>query len=190
MEGDFKELRRALKFESTATERGILLSRRDGAGESKGERTTDSVLREAGATAQSTTARLERTLQTVNDTTEIGTATAQRMVEQTEQIGRITTTVKTMDEDLRKADKLIARFMRRLYTDKVILAFTFLVVCAIAAIVIVSSTTDTTIGNLPDEATFDPDKLEAKAKELYGEAEDAVNGRTLRGVTTGFTPNA
>uniref|UniRef100_A0A7S1C474 t-SNARE coiled-coil homology domain-containing protein n=1 Tax=Bicosoecida sp. CB-2014 TaxID=1486930 RepID=A0A7S1C474_9STRA len=178
-EEQFKELRRALKFEAAATERGVLLDRggRGGAGgESKGDRTTDSVLREAGTVASGTTDRLQRTLQVVNQTQEIGTATAAKMVEQTEQIGRVTTKVKKIDEDLRRADKLISRFMRRMYTDKVILAFIFLITVAIAGIIIYASINpDQDTFNVPEDATLDSDKLKRDAQKVS----DSVSGRRL-----------
>lgn len=89
--------------------------------------------------AEDTTARLRDALNTVRDADDIAVATAEELVNQGETINRIQNKVGEIDQDLNRADKLITQFVKRMYTDKIILALTCLVFCAIAFIVIYAS---------------------------------------------------
>lgn len=176
-----KQLSKQIKFEGANVQKAELLGG-DSRGEAKGERSTDGVLRQAHGTATNTTATLERTLATINQTQEVGNATAARVVEQTEQIRRVRDKTQKLDEDLGRSKKLISRFMRRLYTDKVILAFTFIVVMTIGGIIAYASINpNQTKFNVPEDATIDPDQV----KNDVDTAVNKISGRRLRGFDEG-----
>lgn len=169
----YQDLTQVMKRLGVVAERDQLMSgAKAGAGAGK-PKNTDDTLRGAAGTAAKTTERLHHTLQTINAATEVGTATGAKMVEQTEQIGRVKTKVRQIDEDLSRADKLISRFMRRMYTDKIILAFTCLVVAAIAGIIAYSVIE-------PDQTTFSvPDAAKPDPNAIKGDIESATSN--LRG---------
>lgn len=137
---------------------------------------------------------------------QIAIATAEQVVEQGEQIGRVQNTVQEIDQDLNRADKvscaaaraavvlrhacpklgrfhapllnatrpqLITQFMKRLYTDKIILALACLVFCAIAFIIIYSTFIE------PDQTTFTvPDAVKPPDPNTV---KNTVSRRLLRG---------
>lgn len=152
----FKTLNREFKeLDDTATREDLLKGGARADNRIDTRNATNSELLEGALDEQGrTAAALQRTLQTVAATEEVGIATAQELVKQGQQIGRIQEKVVEMDQNLNRADKLISRFMRRMYTDKIILAFTCLIFCAIAGIIVYSTFIK------PDQSTFNvPDHV-------------------------------
>lgn len=67
------------------------------------------------------------------------------------QIDRINKDLDEIQSELHIAGKLITNFLKRAYTDKVIIGITFLIACGVLAIIIYSSVNkDQKIFNVPD----------------------------------------
>ncbi|KAJ3399713.1 hypothetical protein HDV05_001568 [Chytridiales sp. JEL 0842] len=72
-----------------------------------------------------------RTKMIVEQTIEIGTSVNVELKKQGEQIQNIADGVEQVESNLKRADKQLRVFMRRMATDKIFLAFIFLIVVAI-----------------------------------------------------------
>lgn len=118
---------------------------------------------------------LVSTQKMVENSKEVAIATGEQLREQRQQIVQITDEVMRMEDGLQRADKLIRTFARRMATDRVILVFTLLVFCGIAAIVIYKSIhpEDSTF-YIPDEVT-PPNPV-----DLYNKTVTAINS-TING---------
>ena|ERR1700744_5525093 len=75
---------------------------------------------------------LDRTLDTINLTIDIGKDTAKKLYEQNEQITKITDEVANMDSTLTRTNKYINRIGRRLITDKCVWIFVILIILVIS----------------------------------------------------------
>ncbi|KAJ6794213.1 putative plant SNARE 13-like isoform X1 [Iris pallida] len=73
----------------------------------------------------------------VEQTIEVGTQTATTLKGQTEQMGRIVNELDTIHFSIKKATQLVKELARQVSTDKCIMAFLFLIVCGVIAIIIV-----------------------------------------------------
>lgn len=80
---------------------------------------------------------VERSKQVVHQTIEVGTQTASTLKGQTEQMGRVVNELDTIEFSIKKASKLVKEIGRQVATDKCIMAFLFLVVCGVIAIIVV-----------------------------------------------------
>eukprot|EP00735_Rhodelphis_limneticus_P002442 TRINITY_DN13311_c0_g1::TRINITY_DN13311_c0_g1_i1::g.12666::m.12666 TRINITY_DN13311_c0_g1::TRINITY_DN13311_c0_g1_i1::g.12666 ORF type:complete len:290 (+),score=51.61,sp/Q9LNH6/NPS12_ARATH/27.56/1e-18,V-SNARE_C/PF12352.3/5.7e+03,V-SNARE_C/PF12352.3/3.5e-07,Sec20/PF03908.8/9.1e+02,Sec20/PF03908.8/8.6e-07,V-SNARE/PF05008.10/1.5e-05,V-SNARE/PF05008.10/5.8,SNARE/PF05739.14/1.1e+03,SNARE/PF05739.14/0.00015,RVT_thumb/PF06817.9/0.021,Tropomyosin/PF00261.15/54,Tropomyosin/PF00261.15/0.012,T4SS/PF07996.6/ len=78
---------------------------------------------------------LARSKKLVAESQQVGTDTAAKLKEQTEQLKQIHSDVERIESNLKQADKLIRRFMRRMMTDKLVLCMLFLIVCGIGGII-------------------------------------------------------
>lgn len=110
-----------------------------GALESSGDPTRDQARDIAGrveSTQKSTISILKKAEQTVVETQEIGDEATNTLAKQTEQMKRINTKLDKMDSDVDRAKKEVSAFMRRMMTDKIIICFALLVLCAIIAVVV------------------------------------------------------
>ncbi|KAG1370972.1 putative plant SNARE 13 [Cocos nucifera] len=80
---------------------------------------------------------IERSKMVVEQTIEVGAQTAANLKGQTEQMGRIVNELDTIQFSIKKASQLVKEIGRQVATDKCIMAFLFLIVCGVIAIIIV-----------------------------------------------------
>jgi len=79
-------------------------------------------------------------------------STNEKLEQQTEKLREVDDTLESMDEELNRASALLFDFIRRLYTDKIIIAFTCLIFVGILGIVIYASVSKNDPFSVPDEA--------------------------------------
>jgi SNARE protein len=77
-----------------------------------------------------------RTKQQLQHTIEIGASTNAKLKEQTQQLEGVDKKVEQIDDNLKRADKQIRIFMRRMATDKVVLALVLMVVLGIIGAIV------------------------------------------------------
>jgi len=116
--------------------------------------TADEVLNVAKKTQEASLTSLDHTLQTIDQTREVGAATAQRLHEQTEQLKKIDEQVSEIQTNLKMAAKQLRSFARRVATDKLIMVFIFLIIVAIIFVIIWSSLHKNSKTSLPPGGTF------------------------------------
>lgn len=80
---------------------------------------------------------IERSRKVVEETIHIGTETTTTLKGQTEQVGRITNELDTIQFSLKKASQLVKEIGRQLATDKCVMFFLLLITAGIIAITIV-----------------------------------------------------
>jgi len=113
----------------------------------------DTLVKEAKGVQDKTLDALKRTAYTLGETKEVGLATATTLQQQSDQIKGVTEEMMRINDKLKRADKLLRVFGRRMATDRLILFFTFLVVVGIAAIIIYATVNpDQEQFHVPDEA--------------------------------------
>jgi len=81
-------------------------------------------------------ASLDRSLKQVLATEQLGTETAIKLKQQTDQLVNIHKNVDSIESDLQRADKIMRAFMRRMATDKLILCFILLMIIGIIVIIV------------------------------------------------------
>jgi hypothetical protein len=77
-----------------------------------------------------TTKQLFDSIKTVQDTIKVGSDTAENLADDREKMMRISKDLDETESELQIAGKLITRNVKRLYTDKIIIGFTTLLVAA------------------------------------------------------------
>ncbi|KAI3918590.1 hypothetical protein MKX01_041910 [Papaver californicum] len=80
---------------------------------------------------------IERSKKVVEDTVNVGAETAAALKAQTEQMSRIVNELDSIHFSIKKASQLVKEIGRQVATDKCILAFLFLIVIGVVAIIIV-----------------------------------------------------
>ncbi|KAJ7952610.1 putative plant snare [Quillaja saponaria] len=80
---------------------------------------------------------IERSKKTVQDTINVGTETAAALKAQTEQMSRVVNELDSIHFSIKKASQLVKEIGRQVATDKCIMAFLFLIVIGVIAIIIV-----------------------------------------------------
>lgn len=80
---------------------------------------------------------IERSKKVVEDTVNVGAQTAATLKSQTEQMGRIVNELDTIQFSIKKATQLVKEIGRQVATDRCIMAFLFLIVCGVIAIIVV-----------------------------------------------------
>eukprot|EP00252_Welwitschia_mirabilis_P026486 TRINITY_DN8706_c0_g3_i2.p1 TRINITY_DN8706_c0_g3~~TRINITY_DN8706_c0_g3_i2.p1 ORF type:complete len:269 (-),score=67.02 TRINITY_DN8706_c0_g3_i2:346-1152(-) len=80
---------------------------------------------------------IERSKQVVQETVDVGANTAATLKTQTEQMGRIVNELDTIQFSIKKATQLVKEIGRQVATDRCIMAFLFLIVCGVIAIIVV-----------------------------------------------------
>ncbi|XP_062211381.1 novel plant SNARE 12-like [Phragmites australis] len=80
---------------------------------------------------------IERSKMVVHQTVEVGTQTAAALTQQTEQMKRIGNELDSVHFSLKKASQLVKEIGRQVATDKCIMAFLFLIVLGVIAIIVV-----------------------------------------------------
>eukprot|EP01138_Halocafeteria_seosinensis_P003772 gb/GECG01003857.1/.p1 GENE.gb/GECG01003857.1/~~gb/GECG01003857.1/.p1 ORF type:complete len:264 (+),score=54.16 gb/GECG01003857.1/:1-792(+) len=100
-----------------------------------GQSKNDYLLNQATGTAKKTTEQLREGLHDVNQAKATADQVAVTLQEDREMIQNISRNVDEIESDLAISQKLLTRFIKRLYTDKIVIGFTCLIVCALAAII-------------------------------------------------------
>ncbi|KAF0906953.1 hypothetical protein E2562_013327 [Oryza meyeriana var. granulata] len=80
---------------------------------------------------------IERSKKVVAQTVELGSQTAAALTQQTEQMKRIGNELDSVHFSLKKASQMVKEIGRQVATDKCIMAFLFLIVCGVIAIIVV-----------------------------------------------------
>lgn len=94
---------------------------------------------------------LKGALATALATKEVGMHTAAVLEADKEKINSINMGLDNVESELAISQKRLTVFMKRLYTDKIIIAFTFLIVCGIVGIIVYASLNPSQkIFNVPD----------------------------------------
>eukprot|EP00762_Andalucia_godoyi_P000265 ANDGO_03108.mRNA.1 putative plant SNARE 12 len=97
---------------------------------------TTGQLAQAGVDTQNESlSSLERSKRTIETTEAVGRATAGKLKEQTEQLSRISDDLDKIETQLKRADRELKAFIRRMMTDKIILCFLCILACGIVAAV-------------------------------------------------------
>jgi DNA repair exonuclease SbcCD ATPase subunit len=132
--------------------------------------TNSQVLSEAARITDRATEQLRGAARQVEESKQIGKAITETLEADREKITKTRKNLERMNEEMDTANKLLTRFIKKLYTDKIIIAFTFIIVLAILGIIIYSSVD-------PKQKTFDvPDAAKPPSPNEVG------GRRLLRGV--------
>jgi len=99
------------------------------------EMTTQEVITEAGKVQDASMLKVKRMQQQVAESREVGAATAVRLKGQTEQLKNVDTDIMKVKDNLSRADLLLRAFMRKMMTDKLIVAFMCMIMIGIGVIV-------------------------------------------------------
>ncbi|KAJ3287388.1 hypothetical protein HK104_008638 [Borealophlyctis nickersoniae] len=101
--------------------------------------TTKEITQTAIQIQSQTVEAAQRARRVAEETIEMGNAIHSEIIKQGEQMGKIQEDVEQVESNLKRAEKQLRVFMRRLATDKIFLVFIFLIVIlVIAAIVLVA----------------------------------------------------
>eukprot|EP00695_Tsukubamonas_globosa_P002763 TRINITY_DN396_c0_g2_i1.p1 TRINITY_DN396_c0_g2~~TRINITY_DN396_c0_g2_i1.p1 ORF type:complete len:216 (-),score=53.98 TRINITY_DN396_c0_g2_i1:1-648(-) len=76
--------------------------------------------------------RIQRTVAVTQD---VANATATKLMEQTEQLQKVSDNLDQLESNLKRADRELKMFIRRMATDKVILCFLVLIVIAVVFVI-------------------------------------------------------
>jgi SNARE protein len=149
----FRELDSEYKAMGVSAERAQLMSGtgadRNGLDVSRAN--NDQLLDKAKEVQEDSTAKLRDGLRVLETTRDQAKMTAAQLEQDREKIKRIDAGLDEVVSELDISKKLITRFVKRLYTDKMIIAFTFLVVVGLAGIIVYASLNpNQKIFNVPD----------------------------------------
>lgn len=148
IDADFKQL-------GVLVERNQLL---EGAAERRNDfdparATNDDLLDKAKGMQQDTTAKLKEGLAVLEATKDQAKYTAAVLEQDREKMQRISKGLDEVDSELEISKKLLTRFVKRIYTDKIIIAFTALILMGVVGIIIYASMNpDQSIFTVPDLA--------------------------------------
>jgi hypothetical protein len=134
---------------------GLIRSRSEERRGRGGRLNNDECLDAAKALETRTTTKLREGLMTLNITKETATATAHQLAEGREKIQRIDAGLDEMQSELHLAQRTITRFAKRLANDKIVIAFTLLVVLGLIGIVTYMAVTGKTKLDVPGGAVSD-----------------------------------
>ncbi|CAK9143879.1 unnamed protein product [Ilex paraguariensis] len=117
----------------------------DGPGEGLGEEnvllassmTNQQLMDKGNHMMDETDQAIERSKKVVHDTVNVGTETAAALKAQTEQMSRIVNELDSIHFSIKKASQLVKEIGRQVATDRCIMAFLFLIVIGVIAIIIV-----------------------------------------------------
>ena len=125
-----------LQAAKSALERGDLLEGKEAPKPVDLETASTKQVIDHGKAVQAKSAEsLGRAAKLVNQSEAIGSETAARLKEQTEQMKGIYSNVDRIESDLQRADKIMRAFMRRMATDKLVLCFILLIIAGIITII-------------------------------------------------------
>jgi hypothetical protein len=97
----------------------------------------DSILKEAKEVSSTTTSNLRRSMEDLQRCREIAEEAQITIDMDNTKIQHINKHIDEIQSDAQIAGKLITRFIKRLYTDKLILMFIFIIMCLIIIIVLI-----------------------------------------------------
>lgn len=97
----------------------------------------DELCKEAKKISAKTTEDLKQSLTVLVQCEDIGNAAVSKLAEDNAKLERINTTNDQIQSDLQISKKLLTRSLKRLYTDKLILCFVF-IICALITIIVLS----------------------------------------------------
>lgn len=98
----------------------------------------DEIIAKASSFQKQDFQSLDHTLAIISDTMAVGRDTALSLQQQTEQLSRIMDSVDSVDSNLVLISKHFRVFLRRMATDKLIMALLLLVLCGIIIAIVVS----------------------------------------------------
>ena len=104
-----------------------------------------------------------RMLKMVNQTEDIAASTMDTMKNQTEQLSKIHADLEEMDSTLKLADQQIKQYVRKMATDKLIMAMLFLIVMGIVVIMVLK-----TLGFFSDDQINGPPEIKDSQTTLFG----------------------
>jgi hypothetical protein len=96
----------------------------------------DEMLHSATVTSKQTTVALKQSLQKLTECEEIGNSALATIDLDKAKLEKVNANLDTIESDSKIAQKLLTRFVKRLYTDKLILCFVVIVVLLIVVIVL------------------------------------------------------
>jgi SNARE protein len=100
------------------------------------EMTTQEVLDEAGKVQSQSLSAVERMKRQIEESKQVGAATAARLQGQTEQLKNIDVDIQKVSSNLKRADLLLRAFMRKMVTDKIIMVFMCLILIGVLTIIV------------------------------------------------------
>ena len=104
------------------------------------EMTAKDLVQHAKQVQDDSKAATGRTRQVLDQTIAVGMETTEVMHAQTKQLNTVDTGLDDLESTLKRADKQVRIFLRRLATDKVVMTLVFVVVIAIVTSIVVSVT--------------------------------------------------
>ena len=113
-------------------------------GEHKGN---DYYLDKASSLQDKTENTLERTTQMIEASKEVGASTLSELERQQDQIKDVSADIMLIEDNLSRADRLIRNFTKRMMTDKLIMGFAFLNMCALTGIIVYCVVTGKVLGD-------------------------------------------
>jgi len=102
--------------------------------------TADEILDLGADTQNQSLESLTRAANTINDTREVGARTMEQLHNQTDQLRRVDEGISEVQSNLKLASKQLRAYVRRLATDKIIMAFMVLIVLGIIFVIIWTAT--------------------------------------------------
>jgi len=112
----------------------------------------DDLLEGASLLQDKTMESLNRTTAMIEESKELGTASIQNMKDQRAQIEGIELEITNIDSNLKRAEKLIRNFTRRMASDKFIRAFAGINICVMLGLIIYVLATGKSLGTVGKEA--------------------------------------
>jgi len=104
-------------------------------GASGGPSSSQASLQASKALQDESLASVERSKQIVAETENIGSGTTTQLAQQREQLMKINEKLDTIEDELKRADKLIRSFVRRMATDRIVQIFLLLIVIGVVFII-------------------------------------------------------
>ena len=134
--------------------------------------TGDELMSEAADISNEDKATMERLIGVVQETHETGVEAAEKLHEQTEQIERINQDVHGFRGAVKRGNKLLQIYKRRIMTDRMIWIFLFLIIAAVVGIIIYATIN-------PDQKQFAvPDETKPPQPQ---EVQNCVEGKENSG---------
>lgn len=99
-------------------------------------KTNDELLQGASKYQDQTVESIDRTRGLIEQSKEVGTATLEVLKQQREQIKEIDIEVSNIDDNLKKAEKLLTGFARRMATDRLLQCLFGLNLCVLIAVIV------------------------------------------------------
>jgi hypothetical protein len=154
MQEEFREVDGEFKALGVVVEKDSLLEGRkkkdDGFDPSRAN--NDELLNSALGTQKDTTSKLKSGLATLEATKEQAKYTAAQLEQGREKLKRIDQGLDEVQSELELSRVLLTRFIKRIYTDRIVIAFTALLVLGLAGIITYAVLNpDQKIFNVPDE---------------------------------------